>query len=156
MKYKQVPVIDDDKPWLDGLRRAAYEELSDATFGGWDEARHARHFDESWQRRRIKIVEVDGERVGMVQLFEESDSVEIGEIQILPHHQNMGIGRQVLSDVIRRAHTRGKPVVLSVGLENERALRLYLRLGFRTCGQSETHHLLACGPTTRRPTESVN
>lgn len=146
MAYHLHPATNDDKSWLDRLRRAAYRDLFDATFGGWDEERHARHFDTTWQRGHIKLIEVDGDRIGMIQVLEEPDQVEIAEIQISPDHQNKGIGSAVLSDAVSRAHHHGKPVVLSVGLKNQRAVRLYLRLGFRRSGRTETHELLSCPP----------
>lgn len=75
----------------------------------------------------------------MLQLSESGDHVEVGEIQIRPEHQGAGIGTQLLRDVIDRAMQRGKDVVLSTGLMNLGAARLYMRLGFQEAGRSETH-----------------
>jgi ribosomal protein S18 acetylase RimI-like enzyme len=82
----------------------------------------------------------------MVQLFERPEAVEVGEIQIAPEYQNNGIGTRLLRDTIERAHNDGKKVVLSTGLQNHRAFRLYLRLGFRHTGQTGTHNMLECAP----------
>lgn len=128
-----------DEAWLEGLRRRAYADLFHATWGGWDEERHSRQFSECMKRGRISIIEVGGERVGMVQVFEESDAVEIGEIQVDQRHQSRGVGTSVLLDVISNASARGRDVRLSVGLKNREAIRLYERLGFVSVGQSETH-----------------
>ena len=133
-----------DEVWLEGLRRRAYAELFDVTWGGWDEARHSRHFSGSMEHGNISIIEVDGERMGMVQLLEGRDSVEVGELQIDPHHQNRGVGTSVLLDVISNAHARRRDVRLSVGLKNEKAIRLYERLGFRSVGRSDTHLHMEC------------
>jgi len=130
----------EDKEWLEHLRRDVYQELFKATFGGWNEVRHTRQFSECWDRGCISIINVDGVRVGMIQLFEQPDAVEVAEIQIERRHQSKGIGSRVLNDVIARAHRQGKKVVLSVGLKNYRAFELYQRLGFRKVSQSETHH----------------
>jgi ribosomal protein S18 acetylase RimI-like enzyme len=91
-------------------------------------------------------VEVDGERVGMIQLFEHPDSIEVGEIQIQPAHQGHGIGSSLLRDTIARAHSQGKKVSLTTGLENRRAFSLYQRLGFRQVAQTDTHHHMECKP----------
>jgi ribosomal protein S18 acetylase RimI-like enzyme len=128
-----------DEAWLEALRRRAYAELFDATWGGWDEARHSRHHAEAMKRGRVSIIEVDGERVGMLQLLEARDALEIGEIQIDPRHQSRGVGTRVLLDVISNAHARGRDIRLSVGLQNEKAIRLYERLGFRPERRSDTH-----------------
>ena len=111
-----------------------------ATFGDWDEERHKRHCDECWQQGGVFLVIVGGSRVGMIQLFERKDAIEIGEIQIHPSHQNQRIGTQLLEDVMAKAHQHGKSVVLSVALKNERAYRLYERLGFHCTGRNDTHH----------------
>jgi ribosomal protein S18 acetylase RimI-like enzyme len=146
MRYELIPAVDQDRPWLEQLRRSVYRDLFFATWGGWDEARHLRHCDECWVRGSIYAVEIDGTRVGMMQLFEVANAVEVGEIQIAPEHQNNGIGTRLLRDTIVRAHTAGKKVALSTGLQNHRAFQLYLRLGFRHTGQTDTHNLLECAP----------
>lgn len=139
MKYRLIDASSADEAWLDGLRRRAYADLFNATWGGWDEARHLRQFSESIKRGHISIIEVDGRRVGMVQLMEHGDAVELAEIQIDPRHQSRGVGTSVLRDVISNASARGRDVRLSVGLQNQRAIRLYERLGFLSVRQSETH-----------------
>jgi len=117
-----------DERWLDQLRRNVYEELFRATWGGWDEARHARQFAKTWNLGNISLIEVDGVRVGMIQMFESPAIVEVGEIQIELSHQR-------------------KAVRLSVGLQNHDALRLYQRLGFRLVEKTETRNHLTCEPT---------
>lgn len=139
IQYKLRPATDADKAWLDCLRRKAYRDLFNATWGGWDEARHQRHFAEFWEAGDISIVLVSGEPVGVLQLFDSADSVEIGEIQVLPTHQNCGVGSRILSDVIEHANEKGKPASLHLGLRNEGAFRLYRWLGFEETGRSDTH-----------------
>ena len=145
-RLELIPAVEQDKHWLEQLRRAVYRDLFFATWGGWDEARHLRHSEGCWAQGSIQVVEVDGVRVGMLQLFELPDAVEVGEIQIAPEHQNKGIGSRLLRDTIARAHGEGKKVVLSTGLQNRRAFQLYLRLGFRHAGRTDTLELLECAP----------
>jgi ribosomal protein S18 acetylase RimI-like enzyme len=146
MRYELVPAVDLHRPWLEQLRRSVYRDLFFATWGSWDEARHLRHCDECWERGSIYAVEIDGARVGMMQLLERSDAVEVGEIQIAPEFQNNGVGTRLLRDTIARARADGKKVVLSTGLQNHRAFKLYLRLGFRHTGRTDTHNLLEFAP----------
>ena len=121
MSYQLIPGSLEDEVWLERLRRDVYQELFMATFGGWDEARHLRHCAECWERGAIYAIEVDGLRVGMIQLFDQPDAVEVGEIQIQRSHQNEGIGSRVLQDTIARVHEQRKKVLLSVAVKNERA-----------------------------------
>ena len=146
MSYRLVPALDRDEAWLERLRREVYRELFDATFGGWDEVRHLRQFSECWKQGGISVVEVDGVPVGMIQLFGRPDGLEVGEIQILPGHQNLGIGSRVLRDVIAQCHEQRRKVLLSVALKNDRAYRLYERLGFKLVGSSDTHNHMCFDP----------
>jgi ribosomal protein S18 acetylase RimI-like enzyme len=75
----------------------------------------------------------------MIQVLEHADSLEVGEIQILPAHQNRGLGSRLLEQVIEDSATQERDVILSVGLKNDGAFRLYRRLGFRESGRDETH-----------------
>ena len=131
MRYRLVDASPSDEAWLDDLRRRAYVDLFDTTWGGWDEDRHRRHFAACLKRGHISIVEVDGTRVGMCQVLDHGDAVEVAELQIDPTHQARGIGTAVLLDVVSDARERGLPVHLSVGSKNQKAIQLYRRLGFR-------------------------
>jgi ribosomal protein S18 acetylase RimI-like enzyme len=146
LAYRLARAKYEDQTWLEQLRRAVYQELFIATWGAWDEARHSRHCTECWERGEIFCVEVDGARVGMIQLFEYADAIEVGEIQIEPPYQGRGIGTRLLRDVIVRARDGRKKVSLSTGLKNHRAFRLYERLGFRRVTQTDTHDHMECTP----------
>lgn len=147
MKFTLRPAHHADTVWLEDLRRLAYQELFTATWGGWDEARHKRHFAACLQRGNLSIITANGEAVGMIQMFEDDHDLEIGEIQLLPAFQNCGIGRQVLRNIISTAHEQGKNVVLSLGLKNEGAYRLYISLGFQEIRRSETHIHMSIFPS---------
>lgn len=146
MHYRLIPAVNHDQPWLEDLRRVVYQELFVATWGEWDEARHQRHWAACWQRGGICTIEVDGMRVGMIQLVEQDDAMEVQEIQIHPAYQGRGVGTRVLLDVVDRAHGQHKTVSLSTGLQNHRAVRLYRRLGFEHVRQSETHYFMEAAP----------
>lgn len=139
MQYGLRAARDSDRVWLEGLRRAVYEDLFRATWGGWDDARHQRQFADSWHRGGIQLVTVEDRPVGMIQLFESEGQIEVGELQIRPEHQGGGIGTRLLSDVIDRAGRQGREVVLSTGVKNLGAARLFRRLGFEETQRSDTH-----------------
>lgn len=144
VNYQLKPATEADTNWLEALRRKAYRDLFDATWGGWDEERHQRHFQSQMAGGSISIIERNGKRVGMVQLFKSAAHVKVGEIQILPECQNAGVGRYILEDIIQTAHRSGKHVQLSLGIKNEAALRLYERLGFAETKRDETHIYMVC------------
>ncbi len=138
--YTLTDATSEDTAWLETLRRSVYQELFFLTWGGWDEARHQRHFAEFLELGCTSIISIDGSAVGIVQLFEHDDGLDRGEIQIMPTHQNLGIGTQVLKDIILRSARTQKDLRLSVGLKNQKARRLYERLGFVVEVVSETHY----------------
>ena len=119
-----------------------------AVSGGWDEALHLRNCRECWEDGEISAIDIDGVRVGMIQLFEHVDAVEVGEIQVHPSYQGRGIGTRLLQDTIAQAHAQRKKVSLSTVLQNHRAIKLYQRLGFVHVAQTETHHHMESEPET--------
>src|SRR5688500_11603110 len=147
MKYRLISAVTTDQPWLENLRRNVYQELFQLTWGGWDEERHLRHFSECIGRGHISIIEADGVRVGMVQILDQPDAVEVGEIQIQPSHQNRGIGTCVIRDVISAARDHRKTGRLSSRLKKEKASQPDQRIGFRLVTQSDTHSHMQCGPS---------
>lgn len=150
MDFRLVPTTPVDQEWLEQLRRAVSQDLFLATWGGWNEARHLRHCAECWDRGDIYAIEVDEVRVGMIQLIEYPETIEVGEIQIQPSYQRRGIGTLILQDAISRAHAQRKKVSLSVGLMNHRAIELYERLGFRHVERTDTHDHMECEPESLR------
>ena len=139
VEYALTPATEEHEAWLEVLRRDVYRKLFDATWGGWDEARHQRHWAGCLASGSICVVEVDGQRAGMLQVFESENALEVGEVQVLPSMQGNGLGTRLLRDVMKRARGMEKGVVLSTGLQNLRAAQLYERLGFRYTGRTETH-----------------
>ncbi len=82
----------------------------------------------------------------MSQLFEDDGAVEVGELQIQPSHQGRDFGSRLLRDTMAKAHSRGRAVVLSTGLQNRRAVALYERLGFTHTARTETHFHMTSAP----------
>jgi ribosomal protein S18 acetylase RimI-like enzyme len=62
-----------------------------------------------------------------------ADHVELIDIALLPPYRNHGIGTGVVRGVLAQADRIGRAVRLHVEKQS-RAIRLYERLGFVTCG----------------------
>ncbi len=138
MKYTTRDAKERDKAWLDNLRRDVYRDLFFATWGSWDEERHNRHFTSSWEMGNIKIIQQDMSSIGMLQVFDAGEHIEIVAIQIAPLFQRRGVATEVLSDILTDAQKHGKKVLLSTGLKNIEALKLYQRLGFIETKRTDT------------------
>jgi ribosomal protein S18 acetylase RimI-like enzyme len=137
MNYTLRPVNESDRPWLDQLCRQVYRDLFFATWGRWDDDRHIRHFASCWERGNIQIIKVDAVSVGMIQVFDLDDQIEIAEIQIAPDFQGQGLATMMINDILINAKRKQKKVTLSSGLQNLGALRLYARLGFTEVKRTE-------------------
>jgi ribosomal protein S18 acetylase RimI-like enzyme len=106
-----------------------------AAVWGWDDEDQRRRHDAWFDPDHVRIVTVDGVDAGMFTMDDRPTEVYIGRIELLPSHQGRGIGSGLLRAVIDAAATDGRPVALEVHEANERALALYLRLGFYEVGR---------------------
>jgi ribosomal protein S18 acetylase RimI-like enzyme len=82
-----------------------------------------------------RILQHDGEDIGMVKVLRDGSTWTIEQLQIAPAHQGDGIGAAVLRTIIADARAAGALLRLSV-LKQNPAARLYARLGFRTLAES--------------------
>lgn len=153
MSYKLREATEEDRSWLDQLRRAVYFDLVVETFGRFEEGRHRRHCEDCWNQGNIQIVWVEQEPVGMIQVIEGGSTIELCEIQIVPERQGNEIGSAILHDLIDRSLRDGKRLVLSVALKNRKARSLYERLGFGVTGRSDTHFQMQHQPHIERGAE---
>ncbi len=137
----------EDFDFLFGLHKAAMRQVVEDTFGAWDEtwqlAYFRKHFDPLVQRSELRIIQLDGLAVGLLHVQERAEELFIASLEILPAHQNQGIGSAVIREVLRTAAAQAKPVALQVLKANIAARSLYQRLGFGITGENETHYILA-------------
>ena len=114
------------------------EALTHGNMGGY----YKRHglvwrgdlFYASWGESENFILEVDGERIGVLRLTEEGDSLHIRDVQIAASHRGQGAGTYLLDMSHRWAKARVlSELQLRVFVDNP-AARLYLRMGYRVTG----------------------
>lgn len=80
---------------------------------------------------RTLVIERGGAVVGTVRLIRDATTAGIYGLAVDPACQGQGIGRDVLNRVCRRLREDGaERVTLEVAVDNERALDLYLSIGF--------------------------
>lgn len=107
----------EDPDEVEDARRAVTEILD----GRWGEFEPAG----SW------ILDRDGHAVGAVLSVRSPAGTLIADVAVAPEHQGVGVGRKLLAHTVRSlCRTGGGKVFLNVTEGNERALRLYRRLGF--------------------------
>ncbi|MHC4847753.1 MAG: GNAT family N-acetyltransferase [Planctomycetota bacterium] len=120
-----------DQQFLWELHRATMGEYVDETYG-WNDAEQKAKFDRKYRPGRGEVIEVEGVRVGYLQVVRSESPVHLQQIEIAPEFQGRSIGTRVIEGL-------GAPVRLRVFKSNPRARRLYERLGFHPTEQIETH-----------------
>jgi ribosomal protein S18 acetylase RimI-like enzyme len=126
------------------LRRAAAEDfdfaeaLTHSNMGAY----YVRHglawrrdlFHESWLESDNFILELGGERVGLLRLTVEDDSLHIRDVQVAEGYRGHGAGTYLLDLSHRWAKSHGlRETQLRVFVDNP-AARLYRRMGYRLAG----------------------
>lgn len=110
----------DDIPALERLLRSGFD---------WEPDRHA--IEPSEDGDRTLIVERDGGAAGTLRVGRDGDTASVYGFTIDAELRGRGIGRDVLSRVCRDAFETGaRRVTLEVEVDNDRALELYLSVGF--------------------------
>ena len=122
------------------LHRSALGEYVEAVWG-WDEAAQRAHHETHFDAARTQIITVDGQDAGVLVVGETGADVDLGRIELEPHHQGRGIGGHVVRALVTEAAARGQDVVLEVLDVNTRAKAFYERLGFRETGRPRPHKI---------------
>ncbi|GAB3127089.1 GNAT family N-acetyltransferase [Glaciibacter psychrotolerans] len=87
-----------------------------------------------------EIILIEGRARGRVITDTTAERIHLVDIAVVADHQGQGIGSQVVSEICQRAASSGRTVELSVWGQNDRAIRLYVRLGFEP-GETTGHYL---------------
>ena len=83
-------------------------------------------------------------KIGFIDYLTDNNYVEIGNICINKKYQGRGIGSQILNEIIN--NNSNKTISLQVFIQNERAIKLYTKLGFKISSSSKTHHTMILEP----------
>jgi GNAT superfamily N-acetyltransferase len=99
---------------------------------GWDEARQDRLAREEIADPHAihEIALVDATPIGYLSYQDLPDVLYLDTLFLHPDHQGRGHGSAIMARLIAHAHSRRKPLELSVLATNPRARAFYARLGF--------------------------
>jgi ribosomal protein S18 acetylase RimI-like enzyme len=95
-----------------------------------------------------KIILLEGKPVGRLIVNRTEDEIRLTDIALLTEYRSGGIGTILIKNLFDEATGAGKPVMLHV-LKNNRAIRLYERLGFKTTGENGIHFQMQWVPDTQ-------
>lgn len=115
-------------------------------------AKESEFADAEWLQRAEQMngqmgagfLAMDGDQAcGIVGSFLDSNDrtrAQLVSLWTAPTHRHRGIGRRLVSEVLRWAHLRGAhTLLLMVTSNNEPAIRFYERLGFTRTGRTEPY-----------------
>jgi ribosomal protein S18 acetylase RimI-like enzyme len=142
--YTLRPANETDYQFLWSLRQLTMKDYVAKT-GEWDDVDQERRFRDRWNPSKFHVIVQNDRDIGVVSIGEGAGGVYIGNIQILPEYQRLGIGTAIINSVLTDARKRNLPVTLTV-LKVNPARRLYERLGFRISGVNETHYAMHAAP----------
>ena len=108
---------------------------------GWDDAFQQTGFWKHHPLEQLRLVFVEGERVGVMHVEERADVHFIRMIFLSPAFQGRGVGSRLLLAEAARARAEGKPLLLKV-IKINPAKRLYERLGFAVIDEDESTCLM--------------
>jgi len=84
--------------------------------------------------------------IGRIIVIRSADELRLADIALLPEHRGIGIGAALIGDLLEEAARARLPVRLHVTRDN-RAARLYERLGFVVCDDIGSHFKMEWRPT---------
>lgn len=97
-----------------------------------------RHYEIAFPHSDHKIILCDGRPAGRILVFRSEHEIRLVDIALLTEHRGAGIGGSLIRALIQEAQAAGKRLVLHVEKQN-RAARLYERLGFSTTADTGGH-----------------
>jgi ribosomal protein S18 acetylase RimI-like enzyme len=88
-----------------------------------------------------EVITFDGQRAGRIVIDRSGGTMAIIDIALLPLFRNRGIGSLILDSILDECQRGKRQCRLSVA-KTSQAIRLYLRKGFCTENEMETHFVM--------------
>ena len=94
----------------------------------------------------FNLIVLDNEAIGRLYVYRQIDEIKIIDIALLPNYCKRGIGSEFLNELITEAKQKSVPLRIHVE-QNNPALNLYQRLGFKQVGASGIYYLMEVNNT---------
>jgi len=140
--------IEEIAPW--GWNAAQQEAFFRLQFNA-----QRQHYDLTYEGADHKLILVDDNPIGRILVFEAADHYVLVDIALLRELRGSGIGTSLIQTLLGRAKQTGKAVHLHVE-RNNRARRLYERLGFEIAGDTGVYFNMEWQPENLRDGDSKN
>ncbi|MCD9187396.1 MAG: GNAT family N-acetyltransferase [Pyrinomonadaceae bacterium] len=87
----------------------------------------------------FSMIVFEDKKVGRLIVDRSEDEIRLVDIAILPEFRSLGIGGQLIGDLFIEAEKSNIPVGLQVEKNNQKAFRLYQKLGFEIVGEDDIY-----------------
>jgi len=131
----------EDSEFAYRVKKAAFKESVEKVWG-WNEEEQRQLHKKRFEAQDFRIINLGGIDVGILAMAISPDCIKVNQLFLLPEHQSKGIGRSCMQLIIDKALEMDLPIRLQVLKVNPRAQTFFLRLGFLTIGETNTHILL--------------
>lgn len=125
------------------LKKKVYKEYVEKYFKEWNEENQQKLFARFMKEnsKNIELIYLKDELVGFYNGKDKDDNIfEIGNICVKSEYQNKGIGTAVLKEIL--FEHKGQNIKLQVFKINEKAIKLYEKMGFEKEYEIETHYIM--------------
>ena len=123
------PALASDKPTIWRLYEEALRHHIE-TIWGWDDAWQADYFDQAYLSMQTRVVEVDGQFAGYVQVNAGEVDDYLSMLVLAPAYRSLGVGAQLLSTIQADSRGKARGLYLRVFRTNAAARRFYERNGW--------------------------
>ncbi|MFN8523324.1 MAG: GNAT family N-acetyltransferase [Chloroflexota bacterium] len=124
------PATDGDIELVYRITEDAMRGYVEATWGRWESDEQREYCRRSFSTGTHRIVQVDGEDVGVLAVAEHPTHVQLEKLYLLAASRRRGVGSELLPRVLGVGQSAGLPVRLRVLAVNIAAQRFYARHGF--------------------------
>ena len=106
------------------------------------------HYDAQFPEAKHDVILLDDQPVGRFIVNRQPDEIICIDVSLLPEYRNQGIGTILLRGLIDEAARTNRVFSLHV-IQNNRAVRLYKRLGLSIKGETGFHFKMELPPSAQ-------
>ena len=123
------PALASDKPVIWRLYEDALRHHIEIIWG-WDDAWQHAYFDKAFASLPTRVVEVDGQLAGYLQVDAGEVDDYLSMLILAPAYRSLGVGARLLATIQATCRSRARGLFLRVFRTNANARRFYERNGW--------------------------
>ena len=108
-------------------------------------------YQEQFKDAQFDLILIDEQPAGRLYQEQRTDEIRVIDIALIPQFRNQGLGKQLMLDILQKARNLDLAVRIHVE-QNNPAMHLYDRLGFKKIGDSGVYYLMEWKPTNQNQT----